>query len=394
MSTIIPLLFSTGLMAEVQGISKAIEDLRMGTLVIKAPVGATVSIKQLRHEFWFGTAIAQNMFTGNEDPKDVQQYFKILKANFNSAVHENALKWYSTEDIKDDVSYNNADIMLKWCEDNDMPMRGHCLFWSDKKYVQKWIKKLDDEELRSALKGRAHNVTQRYKGRIREYDVNNEMLHCNYYKKRLGGDIRQDMFEWCKTSDPNAILYVNDYNILNDDDLDRYEKQIQGFIDSEMAIGGIGLQGHFGQEGVDAKKVKRVLERLSKFNLPIKITEFDVNSDDEEIKERGLIDLYTTAFSHPSVVGILMWGFWEGNQWRPKGALWKKDWTPTKAAKAYQNLIYKQWWSRAKGRADKSGTFSAKVFFGRYEVSVDENPPKVVYLSKDEKVKTLDMTAP
>jgi endo-1,4-beta-xylanase len=35
------------------------------------------------------------------------------------------------------------------------------------------------------------------------------------------------------------------------------------------------------------------------------------------------------CFAHPSVEGILMWGFWQGKHWRPNAFLWKKDWTPT-----------------------------------------------------------------
>ena len=36
-----------------------------------------------------------------------------------------------------------------------------------------------------------------------------------------------------------------------------------------------------------------------------------------------------------------MWGFWEGANWIPASSLYKRDWTPTPAAEAYQKLIYK-----------------------------------------------------
>ncbi len=365
---------------------------RKGMLIVKSNPGAKVKIKQVAHAFWFGTALSQNVFMGKVNPADKQTYLSTVKANFNSAVHENALKWYSTEKSKDKLTYNNADVMLKWCEDNGLRLRGHCVFWCVDKYVQPWLKELDDDSLRVAVERRAIDVLGKYKGRIPEYDVNNEMLHGDYYKKRLGDTIRPGMFDWCRQTDPDALLYVNDYGILGGGDLDAYEKQIADFINRGVRIDGIGLQGHFGNKGVDPAQVKLVLDRLAKFNLPIKITEFDINTKDEDVKAKGLVDLYTTAFAHPAVEGILMWGFWEGSHWRPDAALWRKDWRPTKAAKAYRDLVYNQWWTSRVGEVDENGTFKAEVFFGRYEVSVDGNLPRTVWIGKKDGSIVVDMT--
>jgi len=380
-------------MAEEESLSDAIRTHRMGTLVVKAPQGAKVGIEQLEHEFWFGTAVSARIFAGRKKSKDRRKYLSVLKENFNSAVHENALKWYWIEKRKNRVSYAPADTALKWCLDNGLRVRGHCVFWGVEKHIQSWIKRLDDDTLRTAMKRHAIDLLTRYKGRISEYDVNNEMLHGDYYKKRFGDTIRSEMFEWCHAADPNATLYVNDYGVLTGGDLDRYEKQIAELIKSEAPIGGIGIQGHFGPKGVDAAKVKRVLDRLAKFNLPIKITEFDIDSEDEDLKAKGLVDLYTTAFANPAVNGILMWGFWEGKHWRPRAALWRRDWTPTKAAEAYRDLVYKKWWTSRGGVADKTGTFKTKAFYGRYKITVEGKTPRIVWLREKEKTKTVDMTA-
>jgi hypothetical protein len=34
-----------------------------------------------------------------------------------------------------------------------------------------------------------------------------------------------------------------------------------------------------------------------------------------------------------------MWGFWEGAHWRPKAALWKRNWDMTPAARAYRDSM-------------------------------------------------------
>ena len=44
--------------AKAGDISKAIQQHRMGTLIIETKPGARVQVEQIRHEFWFGAAIS------------------------------------------------------------------------------------------------------------------------------------------------------------------------------------------------------------------------------------------------------------------------------------------------------------------------------------------------
>jgi GH35 family endo-1,4-beta-xylanase len=370
---------------------QAIRRHRMGTIVVRAAAGARVKVTQTRHEFWFGTAVSRRMWRPDAPQADRAKYLEVLAANFNSAVHENALKWYGTEREKDQVSYADADRMLQWCREHGLAVRGHCLFWGVERFVQPWIKELGDDELRRRIQRRAREVTSRYRGRIVEYDVNNEMIHGDYYARRLGDDIRAQMFKWAKAGDGDALLYVNDYNILTGRDVARYEKHIEGLLAAGAPVGGIGVQGHFGKP-VDMKRVKAALDRLARFKLPIRVTEYDLNTGDEEVKARHLADFYTTCFAHPAVEGILMWGFWEGSHWRPKAALWKKDWTPTRAAEAYRGLVFGRWWTRRQGVADDKGACEVPAFFGRHRVKVGE-AEKEVELRKADAAVEIDARA-
>ncbi len=378
--------------AEPTDLDAAVRANRMGTLIVRAEPGATVKVTQQRHEFWFGTAISRGMFRPDVDPDARRQYLAVLKDNFNSAVHENALKWYSTERVRGQVSYEEADRMLDWCEENGLVMRGHCLFWCVDRYVQGWIKDLDDAALREAVRRRALDVTTRYHGRIVEYDVNNEMLHASFYRGRLGEDIRADMFRLAREGDPDALLYVNDYNILSGRDAARYEQQIEDLLAQGAPVGGIGCQGHFGGS-IDMGKVRETLDRLGRFGLPVKVTEFDINIADEQRKARLLEEFYRTCFAHPAVEGILMWGFWEGAHWRPKAALWKRDFTPTPAAEAYRRLVFDEWWTRWEGQADAEGRCEVPAFFGRHRVEV-AGRGKDVDLPKADRTVEITCTAP
>ena len=79
--------------------------------------------------------------------------------------------------------------------------------------MQPWLKELSDDELRTALGSAGGTIGARYRGRFAEYDLNNEMIHANYYEQRLGTGITKQMALWVKDGDPNAKLFVNDYDI-------------------------------------------------------------------------------------------------------------------------------------------------------------------------------------
>ncbi|MDP6634667.1 MAG: endo-1,4-beta-xylanase [Phycisphaerae bacterium] len=369
----------------------AIAKHRTGTIVIRTKPGAAVSVTQKSHEFQFGTAIARTIFRDISSPAS-KKYLEILKANFNSAVCENAMKWYGTQRNAGPPDYSDADRMVAWCQANNLPLRGHCIFWASPRYVQNWVKALDNKQLLVAMKLRNDDLLKRFRGKVGEYDVNNEMVHVRYYADRLGDDIRVRMFHWARKADPKAILYVNDYNILSGRDGDKYVKHIEKLIAAGAPVGGIGVQGHFHRR-INIPHVKKTLDSLAKFKLPIKVTEFDINTSDEKAKAADLTAFYRACFAHPSVEGILMWGFWEGRHWRPKAALWKRDFTPAPAARAYRKLVYETWWTRWSGKADASGRCQVPAYFGRHIVKTGGKSMDVTLLRAKGKVE-LDTRKP
>jgi len=351
---------------------------RMGDVVVRVvdstgrPVaGADVRIEQLSHDFLFGTALSHRMFSDAADPEAREKYQRIATRFFNAAVHENALKWYFTEPEKGAANYGPADRVLEWCEAHGIRMRGHAVFWGVDRYVMPWLKELDDAELRREVERRAAEVAARYASRIDEWDVNNEMLHGRYYRGRLGESIIKDMFDSVKLANENAVLYVNDYNVLIGSSLNDYAGQIAGLIEEGVPLGGIGLQAHFDMVRMvpGYGELMERLDGLAEFGLPIKITEFDFNTKNEKLKARKLDEFYRTCFSHPAVEGIYMWGFWEGAHWIPDAALFDMDFRPRPAAAAYRGLVLGEWWSDESGATGKTGEFSTRVFFGRYAIS-------------------------
>lgn len=384
--------------AQVDDLEKSIDEHRKGKIIIKAKPGAKIRVEQQEHEFWFGCAISDNIFNGSASENDVKMYKQIFLQNFNSAVTENAVKWPGMERQKGNVDYSLVDAMLEWTEENNIPLRAHNLFWGIERFIQPWVKELSDEELEATLKNRAETVTARYKGRFAEYDLNNEMIHGNYYEDRLGPGITKKMALWAQNGDPDSKLYLNDYDILTGNMLDKYMAHIRGLLAQGVPIAGIGVQGHLHAESFDRGELKRSLDSLAQFNLPIKITEFNMpgqrskyyqnrelkmTAEEEKQKAKDLVDYYKICFAHPAVDGFLMWGFWEGANWIPQSSLYKRDWSATPAAEAYQSLIFKEWWTSADGKTNRKGEYSVPAFFGKYKITAD-GETKEVELKKAE----------
>jgi endo-1,4-beta-xylanase len=334
-------------------IDARIENLRKGDFTVRF-VGAggeplannTVSYTLTRHDFSFGTCLSTRMFRLPEDNDDRRKYLDTVASHFNYAVHENALKWYAMERQRGRFDDETPMMIWRWCHEHNIAMRGHCIFWGSYKHVQPWVKQLPRDELEAA------------------------MMHGDYYAKMLGLRTGAPYFKFCKGIAPAAIFYVNDYNVLSGRDAGRYVEHIRELIQAGADVGGIGCQGHFrGRVRASADLWER-LNMLAQFDLPIKITEFDIDTRDRAQQAQDLRRFYRVCFAHPAVSGILMWGFWEGAHWRPNAALWRADWSMKPAGEAYTKLVTDEWFTRGKDRTDERGQLHFRGFFGTYRFDI------------------------
>jgi len=218
------------------------------------------------------------------------------------------------------------------------------------------------------------------------------MLHASCYEDRLGPNITRDMAAWVHWEDPNAVLFLNDYDILTGRKLPDYVAQIRKFLDQGIRFQGIGVQGHLHGDTFDPDQLQNALDQLAQFKLPIRITEFNIpgqhskyygkrnvqlTPEEETAKAQALAQYYRICFAHPAVTGILMWGFWEGANWIPVSSLFRRDWTPTPAAQAYRDLVFGQWWTQWHGRTGPDGRCELRAFYGKHRVTVGDQVKQI-----------------
>jgi GH35 family endo-1,4-beta-xylanase len=342
-----------------------------------APVSdAQVSIQQTRHAFYFGTAVSVGSI--NDPSADGVRYRDRLVEWFNHAVVESALKWPAWIGEVDLSGEGTIDGAMQWLRDQGMHVKGHVLVWPSFRKLPKAIVALrdDPQALRRAVATRITEAVRHYSPYVDEWDVINEPYTCHDVQDILGHEVVQEWFALAHAAAPDTPLYLNDYGILTGGDASptphrqAYAALIRELLDAGAPLDAIGMQGHFGEDLTPPEAVYQILEHYSQFGLPLQVTEFDLDTADEALQADYTRDFMTMVFSHPQVNGFVNWGFWEGRHWRPRAAMFTKDWKLKPNGQVYHDLVYNQWWTRATGVTDPDGIFEARAFLGDYLIIV------------------------
>ncbi|KAL3356623.1 hypothetical protein AABB24_017335 [Solanum stoloniferum] len=328
--------------------------------------GAAVKLSQISTDFPIGTMISRTIL-GN---LPYQEWF--LK-RFKATVFENELKWYKTEPLPGQFNYTVVDQMMKFVRKNKLIARGHNMFWDDPVYVQDWLENMTVPQLQRAMKSRIKSVMSKYRNEFFHWDVNNELLHFDFYEKKLGPKATLDMFKSMQREDPLATLFLNEYNIVERCDskanVDRYIDTFKELKKGGVKVAGIGLESHF--SAPNPAFMRAVLDKLATLKLPIWLTEVDVSSM-YGLEEQAVFleQILREAFSHPSVNGIMLWTA------RSPGGCYQTCLTDEKfqnlpTGDVIDQLLLNEWTTGTKrGKTNEFGSYNFRGFLGEFKVSI------------------------
>ena len=318
------------------------------TTAAGAPIaGAAIAVEQLRGPLPIGTCINDWIHAPEGDGP---RYRDAVRSAFDALVCENAMKWYAVEAKDGELDWRGADAACQFALDAGLPLRGHCLFWSKRKFVQPWVQGLSAAQLHARAHAHLERVVARYRGRLCCWDGVNELLDGDYYGERLGDDANAALYRHAGALDAATPLFVNEYSILdNDERVGRYLDLIARLRAQGAPIGGIGVQEHAAERTVSDEQTARDeealperqgrgpiipaamwarLDRLAATGLPIHLTEISFRTADEQRKADQLEALVLMALAHPAVEHLLLWGFHPRGHWLGRlAALVDDDWT-------------------------------------------------------------------
>ncbi|OAM87442.1 endo-1,4-beta-xylanase [Termitidicoccus mucosus] len=365
-------------LARIERIRKGAFNLRVTDAAGRPVSDASIRIEQTRQAFQFGTALQFARLV--HDTPDNLRYRELTLELFNAASPENDLKWGAwSGDWGDRYSPAQSLAGLRWLRGHGIPVRGHVLVWPGWKNLPRLVQELRgtprQDEIPRVIREHIRTMARDTRGLLEEWDALNEPFTNHDLMDLFGPEIMADWFKTAAAAMPGVPLYLNDFSnhdlTTDADHVRHFEETARFLVERGAPLGGLGVQAHIGSQPNAPAEVLKVLDRYAAFNLPVRITEFDVWTDDEQLQADYTRDFFILCFSHPSVVGIQLWGFWEACHWRPQAAMFRTDWSEKPNAAVYRSLVLDQWRTRIEARTDAGGCHAARGFHGDYLVTVE-----------------------
>jgi endo-1,4-beta-xylanase len=261
-------------------------------------------------------------------------YRRTTAREFNSVTAENVMKWESVEPQRGVYDWKAADDLVGFARKHGQVVRGHTLVWHSQ--LPSWLTEgvadgsIDAKELRGILRNHITTEVKRYKGRIQQWDVVNEVfeedgsLRNSIWLQQLGPSYIADAFRWAHAADPKAKLFLNDYNVegVNAKSTAYYNlaKELRA---RGVPVQGFGIQGHLGIQYGFPGQVAENLARFEALGMQTAFTEVDVRMvlpvDSTKLATqadyfRRLLDACLGARSCRS---FTVWGYTDKYSWVP-----------------------------------------------------------------------------
>lgn len=299
---------------------------------------------------------------------------------FNYGACGNSFKWSGIQPQHTAPNYTNFENAVNWTQRVGWKLRAHTLLWggNDDHSMPAWVRELPTPEaITDTCKMRVIREVTRYRGIIKEYDVINEPLtgHADWLRNTVGDSILWNCFKWARSADPDAELYINDYNVeFNWGQAEEYRDLILKIKENGGPVTGVGVQSHFWdccRPNVD--ELVKNLNIIAEAGLPIRLTEYDWGSDlTQQQQAEDFIKVLTIAFSHPSVNGMICWGLCDDGAWRENSGFFDANHKPKLAA---DTLLYftKTKWATNFDSVINRDTLTFNAYYGYYEIEAKFN---------------------
>jgi GH35 family endo-1,4-beta-xylanase len=287
------------------------------------------------------------------DPAAEQAYRDRFSALLNYATLP--FYWGRYEPLPGQTDQQHVLELAHWCQEQGIRTKGHPLCWHE--VPTAWLADRSLAEIGDALWNRIQREVSAFRGLIGIWDVVNEAVvmptvdPAKHPVARLCADLGQvelikRAFQCARSANPAATLLLNDY-----DTTDKFATLIDRCLQAGVSIDVIGIQSHMHQGYWGAAKTEQVLDRFSRFKLPLHFTELTIlsgrlkapddkdwhavrndwpnTSEGEALQLQQASEFYSMLLADPNVKAITWWDFSDLAAWQgaPAGLL-RKDMSP------------------------------------------------------------------
>ena len=367
-----------------------------GTPAARVPV----TYDQTGHQFLFGCGAFDTMTMVNAPDPAVRERAAARVEKWLALFNYGTLPFYwgRYEPTEGQTAYAETMAAARWLRERGVQVKGHPLCWHT--VCAPWLMQYDNQEILRRQIARIHRDVTAYKGVIDMWDVINEVVIMPVFDKydnaitrvcRDIGRIRlvKEVFAAAKESNPEATLLINDFNTSVS-----YEILLEGLLEAGVPISAIGIQSHQHQGYWGLEKLQDVLERFSRFGLPIHFTENTLISGDlmpahivdlndwqvpswpstpegEERQAREITEMYSVLFAHPLVEAITTWDFNDGCWLKAPSGFVHEDNSEKPSYHALKQLIHGAWETHETCVTDADGRLTFTGFKGDYALRTE-----------------------
>ncbi|MGC5172553.1 endo-1,4-beta-xylanase [Microbacterium sp. DT81.1] len=373
---------------------------------------SSVTVEQTRHAFGFGNIGFDfvdwlggpprsgdgraSEILGGDAPPQPEALADAWLTLFNTVTL--VFYWRGFEPVRGQPETTRLLRTAEWFKAHDVTVKGHPLLWHT--LAPEWLLGLDDAEVEAVIRNRIRREVTAFTGAVDQWDAINEAVILPVFTAEENAVTRlaqrkgriamiQLAFEEARAANPGSRLVLNDFDLSED-----YERLIEECLAAGIRIDALGLQTHMHQGYRGEERVWNVLERFSRFGLPLQLTETTLLSG--ELMPREIVDLndyvveswpstpegevrqadeivrhYRNVVAHPAVESLTYWGITDHGAWlgAPAGLL-RRDGTRKPAYDALRALIRDEWWyPRTQLRTDAAGGVTVHGFAGSYRIS-------------------------
>jgi endo-1,4-beta-xylanase len=240
---------------------------------------------------------------------------------------ENEGKWGSVEGTRNQMNWAPLDAVYDYAKQHHIPFKQHNFVWGAQQ--PGWIAGLSQSEQRAEVEEWIRLFCERYPDTQLIDVVNEPPPHTSPpYMAALGGagssgyDWIVQSFKWARQYCPNAILILNDYNIIEYSGDNSHIIDIVKRIQAAGApIDAVGAQAHAAFQ-LPTSTVQMYIDAIAtQTGLPVYISEYDINLADDAMQQSVMQSQFTMFWNDAHVNGVTLWGYVEGQTWQANTGL-------------------------------------------------------------------------
>lgn len=256
---------------------------------------------------------------------------------WNQITPENEGKWGSVEATRDQYNWAPLDRIYAYAREHNIPVKAHTFVWGSQ--FPSWINNLSASEQAAEIEEWIRDYCTRYPDTAM-IDVVNEAIPGHapaaYAQNAFGNDWIIKSFQLARQYCPNAILILNDYNVLSWD-TDKFITLARPVIAAGV-VDALGAQSH-GLADRPLSETTSKLNQIAALGLPIYISEYDIEKTNDQEQLQVMQQQFPLFYNHASVKGITLWGYVVGKTWRDGTGLIQENGTHRPAMTWLMNYL-------------------------------------------------------